>query len=305
MIDIGADEATTPSAAKRRMGAALKDARVNAGLSLDEAGSVIQRSAATLSRLERGRLQKPRVVDVTALLDHYIAVKPGSVDDTGRSQLLRLARHAAEPAWFAEFRDVLGGPMTADDAQRYIEFENDASAIRTFEPEMMPGLLQTRGYAEAVVDAFFATYTARERSRFVELRLARQQILDRSTDPLRFDVVLGEVALRRRVASDDAMREQLQFLLDHASGKRPHVSIRIAPIELGHPALFGGPFVVMDLADPDENGLVYLETRAAPQFDQSDDVVDRYRQLHANLSAAVLDTAQSRDLIEEVLNGLG
>lgn len=304
MSDIEAEEATTPSAAKRRMGSALKEARITAGMSLEDASAVIQRSAATLSRLERGRLQKPRVVDVTALLDHYASIKPGSVGSDERPQILRLALHAAEPAWFTRFRDVLGGPMTADDAQRYIEFENDASVIRSFEPDTVPGLLQTRGYAEAVTDVFYADYSAAERSRFVELRLARQQVLDRPVEPLRFDIILGEVALRRQVGSVQVMREQLQFLLDHASGKRPNVSIHIAPIELGHRALFGGPYVVMDLTDPDENGLVYLETRGAPQFDQNDDRVDHYRHLHADLAGAVLDANRSRELVEEVLEGL-
>ena len=170
------EEATTPSSAKRRLGVALKDVREAAGLSLDEAARAIQRSAATLSRLERGRLQKPRMIEVVALLDRYRAVDDSAVTDELSEQIRRLTTQAAEPAWFKSFRDVLGGPMTADDAQRYIEFESDASAIRTYEPENVPGLLQTPGYAEAITDVFFPTYSRTERSRFVELRLARQRI---------------------------------------------------------------------------------------------------------------------------------
>ena len=180
------DEAITPSSAKRRLGAALKDAREAAGLSLDEATRAIQRSAAALSRLERGRLQKPRLIEVTALLDHYRAVSDAAVTADQHAQILRLTTQAAEPAWFSSFRDVLGGPMTADDAQRYIEFESDASVIRSFEAEVVPGLLQTRSYAEAVAEVFFPTCSARERARFVELRLAPQQVLDRPGEPLRF-----------------------------------------------------------------------------------------------------------------------
>ena len=300
------EEATTPSSAKRRLGVALKDVREAAGLSLDEAARAIQRSAATLSRLERGRLQKPRMIEVVALLDRYRAVDDSAVTDELSEQIRRLTTQAAEPAWFKSFRDVLGGPMTADDAQRYIEFESDASAIRTYEPENVPGLLQTPGYAEAITDVFFPTYSRAERSRFVELRLARQQVFDRPGDPLQFDVVIGEVALRRRptTARVDVMREQLLALLGYAEGKQPNVNVRIAPIELGHPAVYGGPYAVVDLADPDENGLVYLEGRREPQFIQNDDTIDEFRGLHHQLAGAVLDRAGTRALLTEAIDGL-
>lgn len=294
------DEATTPSSAKRRLGTALSTAREKAGLSLDEAGRAIQRSAATLSRLERGLLQKPRLIEVRALIDRY----GSAVDEEKREQIERLAAQAAEPAWFRSFRDVLGSPMTVTDAQRYIEFESDAAVIRTFEPEAVPGLLQTRGYAEAITDVFLHAYTPRERARFVELRLARQRVLDRADDPLRFDVVIGEVALRRRLTSAPVMREQLQALLAHVEGKRPNVTVRVAPVELGHPAVYGGPYVVMDLADAAENGLVYLEGRREPQFVQNDETVDEFRRLHHELVEVVPDPKQTEALLKEIIDEL-
>jgi hypothetical protein len=251
---------------------------------------VIQRTAPTLSRLERGRLSKPRVVDVRAPLDRY----GNAVDPARRDGILRLAGQAAEPEWFKKFSDVLGGSMTVDDAKRYIEFENDASVIRSYEPEMIPGLLQVRGYAEAVTDAFFPGRSAAERERFVALRLARQQVLERPHDPLVFDAVIGELALRRQVADETIMRDQIQALLDLSTGS--NVTVRIAPIELGHPAAIGG--LVMDLADPDENGVVYLESRGAPQFLQDDDTLDTFRQLHDDLVDAVLSVEKSRNFLE-------
>jgi hypothetical protein len=302
-MDTEAEEATTSSAARRRSGQLLADVRAKTGLSLAEAGAVIQRSAATLSRLERGLIQKPRLTDVRPLLDHYRSVAPSTVDEDVVSLILRLTEQGAAPAWFSKFRDVIGGPMTAGDAQQYIEYENDASVIRTYEPEAIPGLLQTERYAVAMTEVFLAAYAPAQRARFVELRLARQQVLDRQSEQLELDVVLGELALRRRLADDDVMREQLQQLLD-VSEKRSNVSLRIAPIELGHKALYGGSYVVMDLADPDENGVVYLESRAAPVFDRDDAEVDRFRLLHADLSGAVLSVSKSRSRIEEVLKEL-
>lgn len=300
VVDEATSSSSTPSSAKRRLGTALSATREKAGLSLDEAARAIQRSAATLSRLERGRLQKPRRIEVAALLDRY----GSAVNEQQREQILRFADQAAEPAWFSRFRDVLGGPMTVNDAQRYIEFESDASVIRTFEPEVVPGLLQVRGYAEAITDVFLSGYTSRERARFVELRLARQQVLDRDDEPLRFDVVIGEAVLRRRLTTAAVMRAQLQALLAAAEGERPNVTVRIAPIELGHPAVYGGPYIVMDLADPDENGVVYLEGRADPQFIQNDDTIDEFRRLHRELLDVVLDPKQTQALLKEVIDGL-
>ena len=183
------------------------------------------------------------------------------MDPARRDGILRLAGQAAAPEWFKKFSDVLGGSMTVDDAQRYIEFENDASVIRSYEPEMIPGLLQVRGYAEAVTDAFFPSIGCGAGT-LRRAAVARQQVLERPNDPLVFDAVIGEAALRRQVADEAIMRDQIQALLDLSTAS--NVTVRIAPIELGHPAAIGGSFVVMDLADPDENGVVYLESRGLP-----------------------------------------
>ncbi len=96
MSETVVEDASTPSAARRRVGVALKTAREAAGLSLDEAAHVIQRTAPTLSRLERGRLSKPRLVDVKALLERY----GNAVDPARRGGILRLAGQAAAPEWF-------------------------------------------------------------------------------------------------------------------------------------------------------------------------------------------------------------
>ena len=101
------------------------------------------------------------------------------------------------------------------------------------------------------------------------------------------------------------MRAQLQALLAFVDGERPQITVRVAPTELGHPAVYGGPYVVMDLADPDENGLVYLEGRREPQFIQNDETIDEFRRLHHGLVEVVLDPPDTRALIQEVLDGLG
>ncbi|SDH05886.1 DUF5753 domain-containing protein [Pseudonocardia oroxyli] len=190
--------------------------------------------------------------------------------------------------------------MTAGEARRYIAYENAATLVRSYEPERVPGILQTRRYAEVVVSALFPRHSQAERSRFVDLRLARRQVLDRTSTPPRLDLIIGELTLRRQVGSSEVVREQIQSLLD-ITAEHPTVSLRVAPLRVAHPSVFGGPYVVMDLADPAENGVVYLETRGAPEFLHTDQAVDDYRNLHTELSAVVLTREDSQSLLSEIL----
>lgn len=298
-----ARSAMTPSAARRRLGDDLRTARETAGLTLHDAAKRIQRSAPTLSRLENGK-SAPRVVDVKALLDQYAKEAPAAVPNGAREHIVDLAEAARAEEWFTPFRDVISSDMTADDIQRYVEFESDATRIRAFQPELVPGLLQTRGYAEAVTSLFFPGRTAAERRRFVEFRLARQHVLRRPVGALHFDVVIGQAALRRDLGSPAVMREQLTALLDNVRNGLPNVRIRVAPIGLSMPAVLGGPFTLMEFATADEPDLAYFEGPGGSQYIQTVAVTTHHRHLFAALSDAVADTTESLALLEGALKDL-
>lgn len=288
----------TPATARRRLGQGLRAAREAAGLSGPVAAAAIQRSSPTLSRLENGQAT-PRVVDVRALLDFYAAKNPEAVANGMRERLVALALRARRPEWFKSFNDVLIGPMTNDDSKRYVEYENDAVVIDTYEPLLIPGLLQTQAYAEAVTDLIFPNSESEDRRRFVEFRMARQRVLSRRPKPLRFAAVIGEAAIRRPIGGAGVMQEQIQHLLGEVTGGRAHVTVSIAPGTLNTRAVLGGPYVLMDLSD--DEALVYLEGTGVSQYRQGEQDIAYYRVLARELHDAVKDAADSEAILRGVL----
>lgn len=295
----GVDD-VTPATARRRLGNSLRLARQAADLSLEAAAEAIQRSGPTLSRLENGQAM-PRVVDVRALLDFYEAKAPAAVANGMRELLEALAYRGRQPEWFKTFNDVLLGGMTNDDSKRYVEYENDAVAIDTYEPLLIPGLLQTRAYAEAVTDLIFPNGKPAERKRFVEFRMARQRVLARKPMPLRFAAIIGEAAIRRPIGGAGVMREQVRHLLDEVTRGRPNVTVSIARSSLSTRAVLGSSYVLMDLAD--DEALVYLEGTGVSQYRQAEQDVAYYRVLARELHDAVKDAADSEAILREVLDG--
>lgn len=310
MVDAGGEASVSTavsrrlssSNARRRLGDDLRTIRERAGLTLAEAAAQIQRSAPTLSRLENGRAI-PRLVDVKALLDHYAAVHPASVSERVRVRVLDLADNARDVEWYTSFRDVLTSDVTRDDLARYIGYENEASEIRSYEPELVPGLLQTPDYMAAIMERFHPDRTDAERARLVDFRVARQQVLTRKAGALRLRLVIGELVVRRITTSHAVMAEQLQHLIDHVRGAVKNVDLRIVPATLGIPAAVGGPFVVMSLpaGEPD---LVYLESREGATYRQDGAVGDRYSEYFEDLLGAAFSPSDAVELIEEVLKQL-
>lgn len=289
----------TPSTARRRLGEELRKARERAGLTLAAAAEHIERSAPTLSRLENGKAI-PRSTDVKALLDRFAEARPTSVSDAVREQILALVPQAREQEWFTSFRDVLGSDKNKDDVARYIEFESSATVIKSYEPEIVPGLLQTRDYAAAVTEQFHPDRSDDERARLVEFRMKRKGVLVGDA-ALTLQVVIGELVLRRLLAPVDVTRVQLRHLLEDA--ERPNVDLRIAPLSLGISAAVGGPFVVMDLPEG-EPDLVYLESREGAIYKHDEKTLERYRRDFAELLAAVPGPEESAELIRQAADAL-
>ncbi|MCX5423163.1 helix-turn-helix transcriptional regulator [Streptomyces sp. NBC_00078] len=116
-----------------------------------------------------------------------------------------------------------------------VELEKQAAVIRTFEPTLVPGLLQTRDYARA-------TLTVRRTNdvdTLLDARMERQTILERESPPELW-AVMDETLLRRRVGDARVMREQLQRLMDLS--ERPSIVIQVVPSSIGAHAAVAGAF---------------------------------------------------------------
>ncbi|MBW0090025.1 helix-turn-helix domain-containing protein [Pseudonocardia sp. KRD-184] len=303
--DSSSDATVSPASARRRLGRELRELRESLSLRLDEAAEKFERSAPTLSRLENGRSGAPRLVDVSALLDSYAALRPDLVDDQVREHVLLLAGISRRKEWFAPYRDVLARDSASDGGRRYVEYESDAVEIRSFEPDLVPGLLQTEAYARAVVRVFQPRYTPAQRRRLVQFRLDRQRVLLRQVSPLRFRVVIGELALRRVLGGTQVMREQLEALASWIRDGPSNVEIAVAPASLVTPAVFGGPFVVMMFAERDEQDVVYIEGRVAATYLQGEAEVQRHLDEFDALTAEAMAPLDTLDAIERILDEPG
>ena len=279
------ETAAGPVALRILVGTHLKRFREAAGVSRAVAADLIRGSEAKISRMESGRVGfKQR--DVADLLALY-----GNIGATERSELLVLAQRASEPGWWQPFSDTMPDWFTT-----YVGLEQAAATMRTYEPQFVPGLLQTEGYARAVIELGRPAPPA-EVERRVTLRMERQQILEGSSAP-EFWAVIDEAALRRPMGSDQAMRDQLEHLLKVS--ELPNVTLQVLPFNQSGAAATGGPFILLRFADADLPDIVYLEQLTSALYLDKRTDVETYLVLIDRLAAAALTPRRSQAMISSL-----
>ena len=268
----------SPAAARRQLGTKLRRLRDAAGKKTEDAAEALDCSTAKISRLENGR-GVPFARDVRDLIDLYEARHEAA-------ELFALVEEGRAQDWFDEFKDVIQGEMFPSHLLRYAELERDAAALTYFEPELIPGPLQTEEYVDAVLQAVFPTAPENERARLVEFRMQRQQKL--LHQGLRPDVtfVLGELAIVRSIGDPDILRRQLEHLVTQLEGPLSEVSFYLSPLTNPDPAALGGPFVILRFDDRTEQDRVYLEGRDGATWLESDSDVLRYEEKFESLERA-------------------
>lgn len=203
--------------------------------------------------------------------------------------LLGLAAETNSKGWYHAFGDLI--PVNFD---VYIGVEGLASELRTYESELVPGLLQTEGYAETIIRADGST-PEDDIGRRVTLRMKRQELLNRPV-PMRADFILNEALLRRPVGSPAIMAEQLRKI-NHMS-ELPNVTVRVLPFNSGlHLGLMAASFVLLDFAEEDDVPIVYIDGFAGDLYLDKPEEIERYRYAWTNLDQVAADKATSRDMI--------
>jgi len=165
--------------------------------------------------------------------------------------------------------------------QPYLGLEEAAILIRTYELQFIPGLLQTRDYARAVMAGGRRLEGADAVERRVQARMSRQAILERP-EPPRAWAIIDETALRRPTAGPEVMRAQLEHLIE--MNAHPNITIQVVPLSIGaHPAE-GGSFSILRFGEPDIADVVYLEhLTGAIYLDKPEDLT-RYMLAMDNLA---------------------
>jgi hypothetical protein len=228
-------------------------------------------------------------LNVKSLLTAYGITSPAEID-----AFLDLARDASKPGWWHGYDDVLPSWF-----RTLIGLEEAATLIRGYDPQSVPGLLQTPDYARASVATGFPDATEQEVTRRVDLRLARQHILDRP-DPPRLWLVIDEAALRRAAAATGTavMRAQLGKLIEDT--QRPNVTVQVLPFAAGfHPAMYG-PFRIFRFDGQDQPDIVYGESMTSAWYIDKPDETALYTQALDRISAQAAPGADTVKVLRQI-----
>jgi hypothetical protein len=216
--------------------------------------------------------------------------------DADRTRLLELAEEANQPGYWVTY-----SKLVPDWFRLFLGYEHDASTLRAYESELMPGLLQTPGYARAVALANKPTSTVAELDRQVDLRRARQQRLT-DDEPPNLHAVLNEAVLLRKVGGAEVMGEQLRHLAELS--ELSHVTIQVLPFEAGaHPAMTA-PFLLLGFDDEPRMNTVYLENGRGSLYLEKPADLNRYEAMFAQLSEMAMTPEDSRTCLVRVAANL-
>ncbi|MFF7649138.1 helix-turn-helix domain-containing protein [Streptomyces sp. NPDC007983] len=269
---------------RRQLGVMMRKFRARKGMTLEEAGRLVGVSKATVSRYEtqEGPVKWP-IVD--ALCREYGA------SEAERKAVVGLAKDAKRQGWWSSFADSLPETMNL-----LFTLEDEAVREDHFACLYVPGLLQTRGYTEAVQHASEMRLSAAEVERLVDIRMKRQEILNRPKPPHLW-AILDESVIRRVVGSREVMREQLDHLL--RANESPDITLQVLPFAKGAHSAAMGSFVVLGGVEPSLD-VVYVDIHVGSLFMEKDEELERYRLAFDYLRAQALDMASSSALIERV-----
>ncbi|GIE93004.1 helix-turn-helix domain-containing protein [Paractinoplanes rishiriensis] len=273
-----------------QLGAHLRALRLAKGLTREEAGHPIRASESKISRMELGRVGfKER--DITDLLLLY------GVDDPAEHQrVLALTREANRPSWWHAYGDVLDNWF-----HNYLDLEQAAELIRTYEIQFVPGLLQTDAYARAVIRLGHDAASRDEIDKRAELRMTRKQLIMRPDGP-RLWAVVDEAVLRRPIGGREVFREQLEALLD--SCRLPNVRIQVMPFDSGGHSASGGAFSILRFPYEELSDVVYIEHLTNGLYLDKEEDVDKYTAAIGRLFIDAEPLSRTPEILRGILNDL-
>ncbi|MYR58068.1 helix-turn-helix domain-containing protein [Streptomyces sp. SID625] len=273
-----------PTVRRRRLGQELRRLRELKGMTAEEVAERLLVSQSKISRLENGRRSISQR-DVRDLCGVYEVEDHRIVDS-----LMQMAKDSRQQGWWHSFGDI---PYSV-----YIGLETDAASLRVYDPQVVPGLLQTRRYAEALIAGALPETTPADIEKRVQVRMRRQERIAAAENPLRLWTVLDEAALRRVVGGPALMREQLEHLVEQS--QLPHVTVQVIPFGMGaHPGL-NGQYAILEFPDTADSSVVYIEGVTSDLYLEKANDVQKYSVMYEHLRAQALNVEQSREFIEKV-----
>jgi hypothetical protein len=239
-------------------------------------------SSSKVSRLETGQ-RGANARDIRDLSNLY------GLDDEQRQRLTDLAKAGKQHPWWQQ----LSLPYST-----YVGLETDATSIKDFALGVMPGLLQTSQYAEAVLQAIVPHHTLDEIENRIKGRLARQQRLLSVDEPPQFHAILDASVLHRVVGSRAIMRAQLGRLIEMS--ELPNVTVKVVPYEAGPLPVPNNKFIILSFAAalPD---VVFIEGLTGDLYIERKEDTDTYNTAFRALELVAASPEETRGIITSIL----
>jgi transcriptional regulator with XRE-family HTH domain len=263
----------------------LRDA---AGLKATEAAGLLGVNSVQMSQIESG------VVGVSEERLRRLAAHYACADEQLVSALVSMATDRTR-GWWEEYRGLLPHSfLDLSELEHHADFRWDVDFLH------IPGLLQTESYARALFGYVNHRSSEAEVERRVEHRVRRRVIIERP-DPIPYEVVVHEAALRIRVGDRAAMKAQLGRILDLSDAA--HITVRVIPFDLDAFAGAGSAMVYAGGSVPKLDTVV----RDAPHgtvFVNAEAQLSHFRTLFHRLEAVALDPGRARDFIHKLTKEL-
>ena len=274
-----------PTIRRRRLGTDLRRLREARSLRLEDVAARLEVAPSTLSRIETGKAPT-RTSYLTVMLDLY-----GVDDPDQRERMADMAREGQRKGWWAQCDDLLPPGVGS-----YLGLEAAASAICSFAIDVVPGLVQTRGYATAVYAASRPDLTADQVKRLAWLQTRRREML---ADGVKLHLVLDEAVLRRTIGTAAVLTAQIEHLLTVATWS--WTTVQVLSLARSRPVL-SDSFSLLRFADQGDPDVGYVggvrgqAIRRERAFD-----VRAMQNAFGQLSRAALTPPDTADFITELI----
>ncbi|MFJ8540547.1 helix-turn-helix domain-containing protein [Streptomyces sp. NPDC093586] len=277
-----------PTARQERLGTELRKLREAAGLKATEAASLLGVNSVQVSQIESG------IAGVSEERLRRLAAHYACTDEELVSALVAMATDRSR-GWWEEYRGVLANSfLDLSELEHHARFRWDVDFLH------VPGLLQTEDYARALFSYVNPEFPEEAVHRWVEHRMRRQVIIERP-DPVPYETVIHEAALRIRVGDRAQAKTQLRRILDLSDAD--HISVRVIPFDMdgfggaGSAMVYaGGAVPALDTVVRDgPHGTVFIDAEAQ---------LLRFRKLFHRLETVALEPGRSREFIHRLAKEL-
>jgi len=279
---------SSPTLLRRQLGAELRRLREAAHRTVADVAREMGWSESKISRLETAHTGV-RPGDLQRLFVLY------DTSEAERRRLEALAEQARQRGWWEAYGDALPNPY-----ETFIGFEAEATSIFTYEAQLVPGLLQTDEYANAVTLADAVLQDRSVIGQRVAVRMARQAVLTREPPPILW-AILDEAVLRRPIGGEDVMRRQLHRLVEAA--ERTTITVQVLPFAAGAHRALAGSFIILEFAGTPDPPLIYNDDMTGGTFRTKPDELRSYRMSFEALRSAALSEELSVELINKIAQG--